>query len=76
MAPKAEIRILYWNANGGVINKTPELLHLLKSEAINILLINETHLIPSDVWRVAGYAVVRTDRQRASRRNRGGGTAI
>lgn len=76
MAPKTETRILYWNANGGVINKTPELLHLLKSEAINILLINETHLIPSDVWRVAGYAVVRTDRQRASRRNRGGGTAV
>lgn len=73
---KRTTRLLFWNANGAIRVKTPELLHLVKLESIDIVLVNETHLIPSDRWQVPGFSIVRSDRTRATANTRGGGTAI
>ena len=77
MAPKPKtLAILYWNANGGIKGKTPELLHLLQTYKIQVALINETHLHPNIKWAVPGYTVIRTDRPNSTPLCHGGGTAV
>lgn len=73
---KPEIKLLAWNANGGIRRKTSELIHLVHSQSIDIVLLNETHLVPSDSWSIPGFTIFRNDRLSASKRTRGGGTAI
>lgn len=70
---RKEIRLVTWNANGGVRAKTTETNHFLLKHKVDILLINETNLIPNDKWQIANYKTYRTDRPG---KVRAGGTAI
>lgn len=65
------MKIMYWNANG-VRHRAGELEHLMKTEKIEIALINETHLKPNINIYMANYKFYKTDRINRP----GGGTAI
>lgn len=60
-----------WNANG-IKDSLHELKEELYNNQIDILLLNETWLLPSQQLKINGYTGVRKDR----RHNRGGGVAI
>lgn len=62
-----------WNANGGLKQKSSELLHFMKEHNLAIMLITETHLLETDKWNLANMAIYRSDRPG---KRRGGGTAI
>jgi exonuclease III len=65
-------KLVTWNANG-LKGKAIELQHFLKHNSIDIALIQETHLLPSDKCQFLGYKVYRSDRPGVTR---AGGTAI
>ena len=48
------LRLAYWNANS-IRNKKLELVQFLSDYGIDICLINETHLVPGQDFRMANY---------------------
>ena len=52
--------MIFWNANGVKKQKT-ELQHFAEQHKIDIILINETHLKPSDRFTLANYRTYRND---------------
>lgn len=67
--PRA-LKIAFWNAEG-LYNARNEARIFIDEYNIDILLVNETHLRPSQNPKVPGYSLYRADRD-----YRGGGTAI
>lgn len=65
------LKIVSWNANG-IRKKKPETTHFLADHQPDVLLIQETHLKPSDRFTLPNYQIIRQDRLH----NRGGGTLI
>lgn len=70
MPVQCKLRVLEWNAQG-IRHKTIELLDLLKRKNIDILLVNETFLVPTIKLFLDGYTIYRKDRT-----SHGGGVAI
>jgi exonuclease III len=66
-------RLIFWNCNGVIAQKT-ELELLLLNEDIGIVLLNETLLGPKSKLKISQYATYRTDRTQTKRPS--GGTAI
>ena len=56
----AELRVIYWNA-AGLRNRLPFLRHLLRDNAADIALINESHLPSSFAANLPGYHILRLD---------------
>ena len=52
--------MLYWNA-AGLRRRMPFLRHLLLEHAVDIALINESHLLPSHSATIPGYHLLRLD---------------
>ncbi len=65
------LRIAFWNANG-LLKDLQEVRIFTNTHNLDILLINETHLNPSNTPKIANYTLYRNDRLHS----RGGGTAI
>lgn len=65
------LRIINFNANG-IKRQIYELQYLLLEHSIDIALITETHLEPTDRFTLRNYDIIRSDRPY----RRGGGTAI
>lgn len=65
------LRMAFWNANG-LLKNLHELRIFANTHALDILLINETHLNPSQTPKLSNYTLYRNDRLHT----RGGGTAI
>lgn len=66
----SSLNILTWNANC-ISTKKIELTHFLTTHRIDVALIQETHLKPSNKLYIPNYKCYRRDRN-----TRGGGTAI
>lgn len=49
------LKICYWNANGGVIKKKNTITKFLHQSNVDVLLINETHLTKRKVLEIKGY---------------------
>ena len=64
------LRLAYCNANS-IRNKKLELVQFLSDHGINICLINETHLVPGQDFRMLNYVCHRKDHP-----TQGGGTMI
>lgn len=67
----SELRIVYWNA-ASLRSKLHLLKLLLKEQNIDIVLIRETHLHPSDSINLPGYHTLRLDDTEDSPRRRRG----
>ncbi|CAH0562889.1 unnamed protein product [Brassicogethes aeneus] len=70
--PPKNLKITLWNSNS-LKNKIPSLIHFLNTHPVDILIINETKLKPTDKLKIKGFTSHRQDRPNA---NRGGGVAI
>ncbi|VVC88341.1 unnamed protein product [Leptidea sinapis] len=57
----AELRIVFWNADGLSSQKARLFKTLLSQRRVDIGLISETHLRPVDKLKVSGYYVYRED---------------
>jgi Exonuclease III len=55
------LRLAYWNANS-IRNNKMELVQFLSDQDIDICLVNETHLVPGQDFRMANYVCHRNDR--------------
>lgn len=66
-----KLTVMEWNAQS-VRPKVPELQEVLDRLEVDIIMLNETHLRPSDTLFLAGYTIYRNDRIG----RRGGGVAI
>lgn len=76
MSNNQPLKIMFWNANG-ILNKTQELQALATQLKLDIILINETKLIPRNRLKLINYFTYRTDNPRATDSGHGsGGTAI
>ena len=64
------IRIAFWNANG-IRDKKSELEAFIAHHNVDVFLLNESKLVPSDRFNVANYTTIRTDGP-----HRHGGTAV
>lgn len=56
------LNILNWNANG-LKEKKPVFVDFLLRHNVDIACVSETHLIPTEHFKIGGYAVYRADRQ-------------
>lgn len=65
------VKISFWNCSG-VSNKETELDHFLREHDIDVMLLSETHLKPSQNLTVPNYLVYRNDRKIQA----GGRTAV
>lgn len=65
------LKIIYWNANG-LLAKLQELKEYIIRENFDLVLIGETHLIPSKTIKIPNYIFYRNDRTGRP----GGGTGI
>lgn len=70
-----KLTIVHWNANG-IANKLNELHAFIQNTKTNIILLNETHLLPSSKLKIPNYYTYRNDLtpKRGSRAH--GGTAV
>lgn len=59
------LRLLHWNADG-LRDKGHHLRHILRTQDVDVALISETHLRPTDRLRAAGYYVYRAEHQAAN----------
>ncbi|GFW82901.1 RNA-directed DNA polymerase from mobile element jockey [Trichonephila clavipes] len=69
------LRIASWNANG-VKSRTVELCDFIDKHHPDIILIQETHLGPSDTLHIPNFTTYRNDRPYAPNKSPRGGTAI
>jgi len=51
------LKIVLWNANG-LQRSRDEVKHLLKTDAIDVLLVSETHFCPRFHFSISGYDVI------------------
>ena len=65
------LKILNWNARSVRVKKI-ELVDFIRSHAIDVCILTETHLSPSICFSVFDYSTIRLDRTHS----RGGGVAI
>lgn len=69
------LKLLHWNSNG-LSNKTNELNALAKNLKIDIILISETPLKPSQIFKISNYHIYRTDLPPVRGSPAHGGTAV
>lgn len=70
MTRRNSTKIAFWSCNG-ITNKKTELQVFMQEQDIDVMLLNETHLKPSENLIIPNYTVHRTDRKI----NQEGGTA-
>jgi len=67
------LKIVIWNANG-LQRSRAEVEHLLKTDAIDVLLVSETHFCPRSHFSITGYDVIPANHP--SGRARGGAAML
>ena len=72
---KENVKILLWNATS-VKTKNLEIQKFLTDQNIDIAIITETWLAPTDTFRLHNYNITRKDRATADGKARGGGVLI
>lgn len=69
-AAARNIRLAFWNADG-ILSQTYQFNYFLREHKIDLLLLQESHLHPTNKWKIRNYKILRPNRLEPK-----GGTAI